>query len=101
MIRNDTSGNLDNNQQIFSVVTTVISAAAIVSFYITAHYSKFENILPKELLDIENKEVLGSARNEIDKIIEEDLRIKDLTIRRNNRLDLIGLTMLTLFLIVY
>lgn len=41
------------------------------------YFSKFENILPDEL-------ILTRARNEINKIIEEDLRkIKDLTIRQN------------------
>jgi hypothetical protein len=37
------------------------------------YYSKFENILPDELPDIEITEELGRARNEINKIIEEDL----------------------------
>ena len=51
---------------------------------ITPYYSKFENILPDELIYIEITEELGRARNEINKIIEEDLReIKDLTIRQN------------------
>ena len=48
------------------------------------YFSKFENILPDELTDIEIAEELSRARNEINKIIEEDLRkIKDLTIRQN------------------
>jgi hypothetical protein len=45
-----------------------------------AYFSKFENILPDELIDIEIAEELSRARNEINKIIEEDLRkIKDFT----------------------
>jgi len=45
---------------------------------ITPYYSKFENILPDELIYIEVTEELGRARNEVNKIIEEDLReIKD------------------------
>ena len=48
------------------------------------YYSKFENILPDELIYIEITEEFGRARNEVNKIIEEDLReIKDLTIRQN------------------
>jgi hypothetical protein len=51
---------------------------------ITAYYSKFESILPDELPDIEIKEVLGRARNELNKIIQEDLKkIKDLAARQN------------------
>lgn len=50
----------------------------------TPYYSKFENILPDELPEIEITEELGRAKNEINKTIEEDLRkIKDLTIRQN------------------
>ena len=46
---------------------------------ITPYYSKFENILPEELAEVEITEVLGRARNELNKIIEEDLKkIKDL-----------------------
>lgn len=40
----------------------------------TPYYSKFENILPDELPETEITEELGSARNEINKTIEEDLR---------------------------
>jgi len=51
---------------------------------ITPYYSKFENILPDELIYIEITEELDRARNEVNKIIEQDLReIKDLTIRQN------------------
>ena len=51
---------------------------------IIPYFSKFENILPDELPEIKITEELGRARNEINKIIEEDLRkIKDLTIRQN------------------
>ena len=41
---------------------------------IIPYFSKFENILPDELIDIEIAEELVRARNEINKIIEEDLR---------------------------
>jgi hypothetical protein len=41
---------------------------------ITARYSKFENILPDELTRAKITEELEEAKNEIDKIIEEDLR---------------------------
>lgn len=44
----------------------------------TPYYSKFENILPDELPETEITEELGSARNEINKTIEEDLRKKSL-----------------------
>lgn len=44
----------------------------------TPYYSKFENILPDELPETEITEELGSARNEINKTIEEDLRKKKL-----------------------
>jgi hypothetical protein len=51
---------------------------------VTTYYSKFENILPDELPDIEITEELGRARNEINITIEEDLKkIKDLTSRQN------------------
>jgi hypothetical protein len=51
---------------------------------IIPYYSKFENILPEELAEVEITEVLGRARNELNKIIEEDLKkIKDLTFRLN------------------
>lgn len=47
---------------------------------IAPHYSKFENILPYELIHSEITEELGRARNEINKIMDEDLRnIKNLT----------------------
>jgi predicted transcriptional regulator len=39
-----------------------------------SYYSKFENILPYELIHSEITEELGRARNEINKIIDEDLR---------------------------
>jgi hypothetical protein len=41
---------------------------------IAPYYSKFENILPYELTHSEITEELGRARNEINKIIDEDLR---------------------------
>lgn len=51
---------------------------------ITPYYSKLENILPEELPDTEITEELGRARNEVNKIIEEDLKkIKDLSARKN------------------
>jgi hypothetical protein len=51
---------------------------------IIPYYSKFENILPDELPDIEITEELRRARNEINKTIEEDLKkVKDLTIGQN------------------
>ena len=51
---------------------------------ITSYYSKFESILPEELLDSEIREELSKARNEINNIIEEDLKkIKDLATRQN------------------
>ncbi|MGA9168021.1 MAG: hypothetical protein WB053_11645 [Nitrososphaeraceae archaeon] len=52
---------------------------------IASYYSKFENILPYELIHSEITEELGRARNEINKIIDEDLRnIKNLTSVQNN-----------------
>jgi hypothetical protein len=51
---------------------------------ITPYYSKFENILPEELPDTRITEELVRARNEINNIIEEDLKkIKDLATRQN------------------
>ncbi|MDQ3837828.1 MAG: hypothetical protein M3297_01010 [Thermoproteota archaeon] len=51
---------------------------------IAPYYSKLENILPEELPEVEITEVLGRARNELTKIIEEDLKkIKDLAARQN------------------
>jgi hypothetical protein len=51
---------------------------------ITPYYSKFENILPEELPDTGVTEELVRARNEINNIIEEDLKkIKDLATRQN------------------
>ena len=51
---------------------------------IASYYSKFENILPYELIHSEITEELGRARNEINKIIDEDLRnIKNLTSVQN------------------
>jgi|SRR5918996_157833 hypothetical protein len=48
------------------------------------YYSKFENILPEELPEVEITEVLDRARNELNKIIEEDLKkIKDLAAKQN------------------
>jgi hypothetical protein len=41
---------------------------------IIPYFSKFENILPDEFMDFEIAEELGRARNEINKIIEEDLK---------------------------
>jgi hypothetical protein len=51
---------------------------------IMPYYSKFENILPEELSDTGITEELIRARNEINNIIEEDLKkIKDLATRQN------------------
>ena len=51
---------------------------------ITPYYSKFENLLPEELSDTGITEELIRARNEINNIIEEDLKkIKDLATRQN------------------
>jgi len=51
---------------------------------ITPYYSKFENIHPEELPDTGITEELIRARNEINNIIEEDLKkIKDLATRQN------------------
>ena len=64
---------------------------------IIPYFSKFENIVPDELIDIEMAEELGRARNEINKITEEDLRkIRDLTIRQNKLLHLMSLRNLLL-----
>jgi hypothetical protein len=41
---------------------------------IMPYYSTFENILPEELPNVEITEELGKARNEINKMIEEDLK---------------------------
>jgi GTP1/Obg family GTP-binding protein len=50
---------------------------------ITPYYSKLENILPEELPVTKITVELGRARNEINKIIEEDMKkIKDLSTRQ-------------------
>jgi hypothetical protein len=41
---------------------------------ISGHYSRFENILPDQLVHNEIKEELETARNEIKKITDEDLK---------------------------
>lgn len=41
---------------------------------VTPSYTKFENILPDELSHTKITEELEEAKNEINKIIEEDLR---------------------------
>jgi hypothetical protein len=41
---------------------------------VTPRYTKFQNILPDELSHTKTTEELEEAKNEIDKIIEEDLR---------------------------
>jgi hypothetical protein len=52
---------------------------------IAPYYSKFENILPYELIHSEITEELCRARNEINKIIDEDLRnIKNLSVQNIN-----------------
>jgi hypothetical protein len=51
---------------------------------ITSTYTKFENILPDELSHIQITEELEEAKNEINDIIEEDLRnIKSLSSSKN------------------
>jgi hypothetical protein len=52
---------------------------------ITPYYSKFENILPEELPDTRITEELVRARNEINSIIEEDL--KKIKIWQQGRID--------------
>ena len=42
---------------------------------ITPRYTKFENVLPDELNHIQITEELEEAKNETNKIIEEDLRV--------------------------
>jgi hypothetical protein len=41
---------------------------------VTQYFTKFENILPDDLIDSEITTELGRAKNEINKIIDEDLK---------------------------
>jgi hypothetical protein len=51
---------------------------------VTPRYTKFQNILPDELSDTKINEELEEAKNEINKIIEEDLRnVKTLSSSQN------------------
>ena len=51
---------------------------------VTPRYTKFENILPDELSNTKTTEELEEAKNEINKIIEEDLRnVKSLSSSQN------------------
>jgi hypothetical protein len=51
---------------------------------VTPNYNKFQNILPDELSHTEITEELEETKNEIDKIIEEDLRnVKSLSSSQN------------------
>jgi hypothetical protein len=51
---------------------------------VTQYFTKFENILPDDLIDSEITTELGRAKNEINKIIDEDLKnIKNLIGKQN------------------
>jgi predicted oxidoreductase (fatty acid repression mutant protein) len=51
---------------------------------VTSRYTKFENVLPEELSHTQITEELEDAKNEINNIIEEDLRnVKSLSNSQN------------------
>ena len=57
---------------------------------VTSRYTKFQNILPDELSHTKITEELEEAKNEIDKIIEEDLRnVKSLSNSQNKAIPFI------------